>query len=226
MKHLFYFIILFLITSSLNAKEVSLLLIRHGETDWNRAGIVQGQTDIPLNTKGKEQADKTALELLEKHSNISAIYSSDLSRAYDTAKAIADKLNLSITKCPSLREINTGIAEGMTTVKKVSLFREKWDEINRQYPDRRERWNHVAVPGEETINHLIARIKEELLRICFEASDNEKIAIFSHSRAICSFVADITDKDWEKMTLPNCGSIEILYNSENLNNPFQLITVM
>lgn len=70
------------IVSSLYAKEVSLLLIRHGETNWNAEKRAQGHSDIPLNEKGIEQAKATAEKLFQEHSDIIAIYSIEVT--YDS----------------------------------------------------------------------------------------------------------------------------------------------
>lgn len=159
MKNLL-FIVIFLIQSSLFSKEVSILLIRHGETDWNVEQKIQGHTDIPLNLKGVAQAQAVGEKLAREHADIKAIYSSDLSRAYVTAKATAEKLNLPIEVHCSLREINCGVAEGMKIADKIALYGNKFDELNEQYPNKKDRWNYSPVPGEETINALIKRTME------------------------------------------------------------------
>ncbi len=89
-----------------------VILVRHGETDWNKNARFQGQTDVPLSVTGKEQAEKVGLRLA--HEKIAAVYSSDLSRAYETAQAIAQHHSLSVIKNPALREINFGLWEGMS----------------------------------------------------------------------------------------------------------------
>src|SRR5260370_25534521 len=69
-----------------------LYLARHGETDWNAAGRWQGHTDIPLNAKGRAQAEAVASAL--QGAGLSGIVSSDLSRAYETAKIVGERLGL------------------------------------------------------------------------------------------------------------------------------------
>jgi 2,3-bisphosphoglycerate-dependent phosphoglycerate mutase len=66
-----------------------LFLIRHGQTDWNLAGKLQGHADIPLNATGKEQAQKVAQFLRKKQISLQALYSSDLQRAHQTAQEIS-----------------------------------------------------------------------------------------------------------------------------------------
>ena len=88
-----------------------ILLARHGETDWNSGRRVQGHTDIPLNATGIEQARTLAAQLAGEP--LTAVFSSDLSRALDTARAVADAGTGSrSTVDPRLREKNFGTWEG------------------------------------------------------------------------------------------------------------------
>jgi broad specificity phosphatase PhoE len=89
----------------------TLLLARHGETDWNRDGRWQGHSNTSLNARGREQARGLAGELTEK---IDVVYSSDLARARETAEIVADRLGLEIELDPRLRERGFGSWEGLT----------------------------------------------------------------------------------------------------------------
>lgn len=89
-----------------------ICFIRHGETDWNVARRIQGQTDIPLNETGRSQA--LAMAFNAAHYNFSAVYSSDLKRALDTAKMVAEKRGLEVGTTPLLRERHFGIFQGLT----------------------------------------------------------------------------------------------------------------
>jgi probable phosphoglycerate mutase len=91
---------------------VRICFIRHGETDWNAAKRIQGQTDIPLNDTGHSQA--LAMAFNAAHYNFSAIYSSDLSRAYHTAQMVAARRGLEVKTMPHLRERHYGIFQGIT----------------------------------------------------------------------------------------------------------------
>ena len=88
-----------------------IFLIRHGETEWNKSGKFQGHSDVKLSPEGIHQA-----KLLAQHApfqHVDAIYSSDLSRAFDTAKILAVKFNvLPVKTTPELRETNFGEWEG------------------------------------------------------------------------------------------------------------------
>jgi probable phosphoglycerate mutase len=90
----------------------TLLLARHGETDWNRELRIQGSSDIGLNDLGRRQAQALAQEL--EHVDLDAVYSSDLSRARETAAAVAALHGLEVRLDPRLRERAFGSWEGLT----------------------------------------------------------------------------------------------------------------
>ena len=89
----------------------TLYLIRHGETPWNVEGRYQGQLDPPLNENGRRQAQTTAAQLALM--GFEAIYSSDLARAQQTAKALVEKTSLPLQLDPRLREIDQGEWQGI-----------------------------------------------------------------------------------------------------------------
>jgi len=91
---------------------ISLIVVRHGETDWNRIRRLQGHTDIALNARGIEQAARLAAALAGE--SIAAVYSSDLGRALSTAMPVATALGLEVRTDAGLRERNYGILEGKT----------------------------------------------------------------------------------------------------------------
>ena len=91
---------------------MKLILIRHGRTDWNVQGRVQGRTDIPLDETGRRQAAAVAQRL--SGIRLNAIYASPLTRAHDTAKAVAAFHDCDIYVSEKLTEINFGAWEGKT----------------------------------------------------------------------------------------------------------------
>ena len=114
----------------------ALILIRHGETDWNRDRRIQGATDIPLNDTGRAQAHQAATALRERLDLARVtISSSDLSRARETAEIIAGDLGLEAPRTyRGLRERSYGEAEGLD----VDEFRRRWGD-----------WHSAEVPGAE-----------------------------------------------------------------------------
>jgi len=104
-----------------------VLAIRHGETAWNVDTRIQGQLDIPLNDTGRWQAERLAAAVADE--GVTALYSSDLLRAYQTAEAIARVTELPVAADAGLRERGFGGFEGFT-----------YKEITERWPDQSERW--------------------------------------------------------------------------------------
>lgn len=133
-----------------------LCLVRHGETEWNAARRIQGQIDIGLNATGRRQADAAGRWL--KSAAISAVYSSDLQRAWLTALAIGQELGLPPQARPALRERCYGVFEGLT-----------YDEAKREHPD-----GYAAFEGRnadydfingESLKTMFVRVTSALLAI-------------------------------------------------------------
>ena len=106
----------------------TLLLARHGESDWNRARRWQGFADRPLTERGRAQAEELAIRLAE--IPLDAIYSSDLERARETAAAVGRRQGLEPTTMPELREVDVGRWEGLTR-----------EEAEARFPDGFRRWH-------------------------------------------------------------------------------------
>ena len=127
----------------------TLFLIRHGQTDWNAEGRWQGQADPSLNEHGREQANRLAQELA--HQNLTALYSSDLRRALETAQIIGEGLGLEVIVEPRLREVNLGLWQGILST-----------DIQAQYPHEFREWHTtpltVRPPGGEDIQALATRV--------------------------------------------------------------------
>lgn len=130
-----------------------LILIRHGETDWNAQRRYQGQSDVPLNDAGHRQAAALAQRL--EGVDISAIYSSDLRRARQTASEIASLHPLPVRDEPRLKEISFGRWEGLT-----------YGEIQERWPEEMAAWFadpiQVTPPGGETLAQVAGRVKAAL----------------------------------------------------------------
>lgn len=128
-----------------------IIAIRHGETAWNVDTRIQGQLDVELNDTGRWQARQTALALQEE--DIAAIYASDLSRAFETARAIGAVAGLQPVPVPALRERHFGHFQTLT-----------WAEIETQWPQQAQQWR-TRVPdwspqGGESLLTLRARISD------------------------------------------------------------------
>lgn len=137
---------------------VEIILIRHGVTLWNRAGRIQGISDVELAPEGLRQA-----ELLAKNfpfDKVDAVYSSDLSRAKNTAKFVADKFNLQVQTTAGLREVDFGSWEGkyFADLEKddpdnLKIFHTAPDELRL---DRAETFQQVQARAMSAIKKIIA----------------------------------------------------------------------
>ncbi|RME09532.1 MAG: histidine phosphatase family protein [Ardenticatenia bacterium] len=152
----------------------TIYMVRHGETDWNVIGRYQGQEDPPLNARGRAQAEATAEQLAQEQ--ITAIYSSDLKRAAQTAEALAQRLNLPVHLDPRLREINQGEWQGVLV-----------DDIRAHWPERFQQWQtapwETHPPGGETLHDVETRILAALADIATR-HPNERVAVFTHKLPI------------------------------------------
>lgn len=126
-----------------------LVLIRHGETDWNVEGRYQGQADPPLNARGLAQARRTAESL--RGVGLAALYSSPLRRAAQTAAVIAETLGLAVHFEPRLMEIHLGVWQSRLT-----------EAIQREYPALFRQWERAPwetrIPEGETLRQVRARV--------------------------------------------------------------------
>jgi broad specificity phosphatase PhoE len=128
-----------------------IILVRHGQTPWNKDKIFRGSRDIPLNDQGREEA-RLAGEWL-KGETIHAAYCSPLSRARDTAQAIAQHHELAVADLPGLTDLNYGDWEGMP----LTEVKEKYADLYRQW----ETAPHtVRFPNGETLDEVKARALE------------------------------------------------------------------
>jgi len=152
-----------------------LYLIRHGQSAGNAEGRFGGHGPTPLSDLGKRQAEKTAKALAAE--GVSAIYSSDLLRAVQTAEPLAKLLNLEIKTSTAFRERNVGVLEGLT-------FDESKEQFPRDYYALINRNIHHVITEGESYRHLLRRITAELRNILRD-HQRERIAIYSHTGAIC-----------------------------------------
>lgn len=157
----------------------TVILVRHGESTANGKGFFAGQLDIPLSEKGMQQA-KCVAEYIAKNYQVDKVYSSDLSRAYDTAKPIAEKVGLAITSEAMLREICSGDWQGLT-----------FDTLQEKYADKYGVWltdiGNAVCPSGETVKELYNRIVMTVLNIAKE-NDGKTIVVVTHAtpiRALC-----------------------------------------
>lgn len=161
-----------------------VFLVRHGETDYNLSGRWQGHLDIPLNRQGREQAQQVAAALASR--GLQAIYSSDLSRALETAQTIAAAAGLSQVRTDKrLRELNCGIFQGLTR-----------SEIALTYPMEINHWDHsddYVIPSGESRLQVKARVAD-FWNYLMQHETAERVAIVSHGGSIRWILNHLFDK--------------------------------
>ncbi|MGI4791480.1 MAG: histidine phosphatase family protein [Janthinobacterium lividum] len=146
-----------------------ILLARHGETEWNAIGRVQGWADIPLSTLGQAQAQALAHRLRD--TEINAVYSSDLSRALATATPVAEQHGLEVRQLPGLREKGYGDWEGLTGADLERDYAELWH----RYHTLRDL--EAVVPGGEAWPQVRERMAIVLRHILEEHPGADKTVL-------------------------------------------------
>jgi broad specificity phosphatase PhoE len=150
----------------------TILIARHGQSDWNVAKRWQGHADRPLTDKGREQARVLAARLA--HIELEAVYSSDLRRARETAAVVAENQGLELRQLPELREVDVGSWSGLTRA-----------EAEERFPDGFHRWKE-GFPGwtdGETYEAMTERVLGAIRQIAGE-HDGERLLVVSHGGPI------------------------------------------
>ena len=164
---------------------MNLLLARHGETDWNARGWIQGQTDTPLNETGRGQANALGQRLLREGIVLSAIYSSPQCRALETAQIAGRCLNLVPVVVEDLREISFGAWEGHT-----------WEEIAAGWPEHYAAYDadrmNVRPPEGESYRDLLQRVIPALYRLAHSGAGTALVVV--HSAVIRGVICGLGDK--------------------------------
>ncbi len=178
-----------------------IVLWRHGRTEWNVLGRVQGQTDVPLDDEGHRQARAAAPRLADLEP--SRVISSDLVRARLTAEALVDLVDVELEIDPRLREVSFGEREGMT-------LREAWE----RWPDEMRGMvdnTGARIPGAETYEEAGERVAVVLREVADSLEDGQTAVVVSHGASIrtgaCSFVG-LPAGYWQVFSgLSNCACV-------------------
>ena len=186
---------------SVSTKLKNIYLVRHGETDWNRDKRFQGQTDIPLNALGKEQAQALVNRMTEL--KIELAFSSHLSRAFETAQIAVQHLRIPINKDKNLAETNIGKAEGLTLEQIIDEFGSESISKWRSYEERNLDYKF---PEGESKRQMMIRIRQAILEIA-QLNPQMHIAVFAHGMVMRALTfAFHQGVDWDLNTFAN-GSI-------------------
>ncbi len=150
----------------------TMLLARHGQSDWNRERRWQGHADRPLTDEGRSQSVALAERLA--HIDLAAVYSSDLRRARETAEAVADRQQVDVREVPELREVDVGSWSGLTR-----------EEAEARFPDGYLRWlnGERGWDDGESYDAMSRRVLEAVRRLA-AAHEDDRILIVSHGGPI------------------------------------------
>lgn len=183
---------------------LSLLLVRHGETLWNRERRFQGFSDIPLSEKGRSQA--RALARCLRNCRLAAVYTSDLIRARRTAEAIAREHGVEVRVDARLREMNQGALEGKAL-----------EDLVREYPGLLERWlaepAEIQMPGGESLRCAQERAWEAVQEIRRAYSDGT-IVLVGHNLCLLAVICRAVGLDlnhFRRLRIENASITEILF---------------
>ncbi len=158
---------------------LTLILVRHGHSECNVEGLIQGQLDSPLSPLGMRQAEAAAARLADER--LCAVYSSDLRRALDTAGAIAQRHGLPVQATPLIRECRLGAAEGMTS-----------DEFARAFPEEARLWREDPFvhrpPGAERFEDVIERCARFLRMVRERHPDGRKVVAAVHVGSVSGLI--------------------------------------
>jgi broad specificity phosphatase PhoE len=184
----------------------TILIFRHGETDWNRERRLQGNSDIPLNALGKQQA----LALREYFANhpVDVFLSSDLQRAHETAKIAAGDSGIEVVIDRRLRETHLGQAEGLLYSEIVERFGQAtWDSWYSLGPETTD----ARFPGGESKAEHVARLLE-CLEGFLRATSHARIAVASHGGAMRRLIHHLRPELTTPISIANCVLYEMTYD--------------
>ena len=166
----------------------TIWLVRHGESDWNVSGLVQGQAEGPvLTAAGREQAKRLAWSL--RRFPIRRIVTSDLTRAVETASVIGQKLKRHCELVPALRERNFGAAQGTA----LSRLRPEWSGVD----GGRVVDADASPPGGESVRHLRDRVVDFFAQLAREEHDGD-VLVVTHGGVI-------------RVALAHCDRIPVMH---------------
>jgi alpha-ribazole phosphatase len=183
----------------------SIFLVRHGETTWNTQGRFQGHSDTPLSESGQRQAKGLGNYL--KGETLQAIYTSDLRRAWDTAKIISAHHKLEVIPNPQFREMNFGSWEGLD-----------YREIQEKFPEKLAEWQKnimtTAPPGGENLEQFVTRVQAAYGDIIHDNLESD-ILLVAHGgvlQVLLCFVLDLSpQKYWQFHLAPGSLSEIAVY---------------
>lgn len=179
-----------------------LVIARHGETEGNRSGVHQGQTDSPLTATGRTQAAELGRELRQRYPRVSAVYSSPLGRAQSTAAAVAEAWGRSVAVEPDLIEGSLGDWEGLSSERFEQLG--FWASVKAD-PD-------YAAPGGESFRECGRRAAGTFERLA-RRTRGSTVIVVTHQGPICQGLATLLETPLPgfEYGLGNGGFCEVVF---------------
>ncbi|MDO4278879.1 MAG: histidine phosphatase family protein [Lachnoclostridium edouardi] len=185
---------------------MKIYLIRHGQTDWNLAGRIQGSHDISLNETGRRQAEYLARGM--KKRPVVQIFSSKKKRAMETANAIGASQGVKVIPLDGLEEVEFGLWEGMT-----------WKEIQEKYPEEYKIWQkepaEITPPGGESRQQVYERVGKAADKIVKRAEGD--VAVVSHGAALAYMLSYMMRKSLgshEEIIVENVSISTVEYDKD------------
>ena len=185
-----------------------IIAIRHGETSWNADARIQGQRDVGLNDTGRWQARRVGAALADE--NITAVYSSDLGRAHQTAQEISEATGVPVVPDERLRERRFGVFEGKT-----------FDEIHSHFPEQAQNWRQ-RIPewqppeGGESLLELRERVQRTMEELAAR-HPGEQIVVVAHGGVLDTLYRIATGQEVNSprtWNLPNGAINRLLWTPE------------
>jgi broad specificity phosphatase PhoE len=167
-----------------------VLLIRHGETSWNRERRWQGHADPPLSEDGIRQSARLAAHLRTKRIPIATVYSSDLRRASSTARQLASALEVDLVCDPAWREIDVGLWTGLSREEIKERFGEDWKKI--------AKGADLPRGGGETFALFSTRVLGALTALT-DRHPRESVAVVTHGGVVRALLLHVLGLPWTRM---------------------------
>lgn len=169
---------------------MKLFFIRHGQTDWNLEGRIQGSYDSDLNNTGIIQAEELGRKVLESNYRFSKIYSSQQRRAVKTAEILSRAIHVNYIPVKGLQEINLGEWEGLL-----------WSEVQEKFPVEYSEWNnnrrYTKTPGGESYQDVLERVLKVIHEIINENCND--VAIVTHGAVIMCLQCYVTNTSFNEI---------------------------
>ena len=182
-----------------------VLIVRHGQSEWNAQRRWQGWIDIPLTSAGEAQATARGRTLADAGVAVPVVFSSDLSRASRTAELLAAEIGAQVVTDERFRERHGGEWQGHTA-----------EEIDERWPGMRERWRRREAhpPGAEHDDEVLARFDDALVAVAAATADGHDAIIVTHGGGL-RLVADRGGADGGRVA-ENVGGHWFLYEEGTL----------